>query len=257
MEINDIVGQKFFGWTIIEKATKRSSEGSIQYLCRCSCGIEKLKTKRAVSCGTSKQCKLCANKIVSLTRLEENKKRIIGTNIGLWKVIGHVNENNISKYICECPCGKIRKKSLCMFRKHKGCIKCAPKKNIKPTLTAYHLEKAKEKLGKAIGSFRILEISHVAKGQVNYKCKCLFCKKEVTIPAGAIPFRESCGCIRQKNRPRGSLQHFSKLDETDVGAIRSLYESGYYSMTELAKQFSISLTNVSEIINRKSWKHVK
>jgi len=257
METNDVVGKTFFEWTIIEKASKRSSQGGIQYLCRCSCGTEKFKTKWEVSCGTSKHCRKCANKIVSLTRLEENKKRIIGTNIGLWEIVGHIIEKGKSKYIGKCACGKIRKKILRNFLRDKGCLECTPKKHINPTLSAYYLEKSRAKIGLEIGSFKIIGISHVEKGFVNYKCKCLFCKKEVVIRGTAIPFRESCGCIRDKNKARGSNQHNSKLDETDVGAIRSLHKSGYYSMTELAKQFSISVSNTYEIVKRKTWKHVK
>ena len=48
----------------------------------------------------------------------------------------------------------------------------------------------------------------------------------------------------------------SKLKESDVIKIRSLYKTGKYFYRELAKMYKVNPSNVAMICNRKTWRHV-
>lgn len=64
---------------------------------------------------------------------------------------------------------------------------------------------------------------------------------------------------------RGSRHHAPKLTEDDARAIRELYELRLHHLREadkltiksIAEKFDVGTTTCSDIINRKTWVHVK
>jgi len=54
---------------------------------------------------------------------------------------------------------------------------------------------------------------------------------------------------------RGEAHPKAKLTEAEVLKIRELYDKGF-SPRILARNFSVSLWNIKEIIRRKTWKHL-
>lgn len=58
------------------------------------------------------------------------------------------------------------------------------------------------------------------------------------------------------NPPRGSKNAMAKLTERDVVSIRYLYSENFYNQTTLAKIYHVDPSVISEVITRKSWKHV-
>ena len=58
------------------------------------------------------------------------------------------------------------------------------------------------------------------------------------------------------NQPKGEKHSFAKLTEKQVKEIRAKYAKGHISITSLAKEYDVSLPNISIIINRKIWKHI-
>ncbi|QGJ93008.1 HNH endonuclease [Gordonia phage Kabocha] len=56
---------------------------------------------------------------------------------------------------------------------------------------------------------------------------------------------------------RGTKNGQSKLTEADVREIRKLYAQGGYTQQALAKQFGVAQSKVSDVINRRTWKHVE
>ena len=58
------------------------------------------------------------------------------------------------------------------------------------------------------------------------------------------------------NPPRGEDNGGSILLESDVIKIRELYALKKYNQYELSNMFKVSQGNISEIVNRKSWKHI-
>lgn len=72
-------------------------------------------------------------------------------------------------------------------------------------------------------------------------------------------------CTREENEKHalenglklmGEAHANSKLKRCEVLQIRSIYEQGWASLSEISKSYDIAVTTVSSIINRKSWKHV-
>jgi len=55
---------------------------------------------------------------------------------------------------------------------------------------------------------------------------------------------------------RGSKLKQSKLDEEKVVKIRLLHAEGT-SMSKLAKQFGVDKMQISRVVNKRTWKHVK
>ena len=56
--------------------------------------------------------------------------------------------------------------------------------------------------------------------------------------------------------PKGEERSDSKLTEKDVKEIRSLYAEGNVSQYKLAAKYSVYQGTISDIILRKSWKHI-
>lgn len=59
-----------------------------------------------------------------------------------------------------------------------------------------------------------------------------------------------------KKKDIGSNHYLSKLNENKVLKIRSLYKTGKYSQSELGKMFNVRQDTISDVIRRKTWKHV-
>jgi hypothetical protein len=56
---------------------------------------------------------------------------------------------------------------------------------------------------------------------------------------------------------RGERVNTAKLTEADVRLIRELYATGEYRLVDLGAQFGVCFSNIADIVNRKTWKHVE
>lgn len=54
----------------------------------------------------------------------------------------------------------------------------------------------------------------------------------------------------------GSRSHFAKLDEEKVSAIRAKYATGDFTQTELAAEYGLTPTPMSQLLRGVTWKHV-
>jgi hypothetical protein len=63
--------------------------------------------------------------------------------------------------------------------------------------------------------------------------------------------------VIQSTRVKGEKNGKSILTEEKVRSIRLEYESGLYTMDDLAKKYEIYNSSICRIIHRKAWKHVK
>lgn len=61
----------------------------------------------------------------------------------------------------------------------------------------------------------------------------------------------------RNNLPHGENHHWTKLNEQNIVSIRKFYADGTLNEHQLADLFGVSIGNISSIINRKSWKHIK
>lgn len=60
----------------------------------------------------------------------------------------------------------------------------------------------------------------------------------------------------ERGGARGEASGSAKLTESQVLEIRRLYAMGNTSQAKLAKQFSMSVTPISLIVRRATWKHI-
>jgi len=61
---------------------------------------------------------------------------------------------------------------------------------------------------------------------------------------------------RQAAPTKGEASNLSKLTRRDVVEIRKLWATGKYTLAELGEMFGVSKSNISMIVNRKTWQHV-
>ena len=62
--------------------------------------------------------------------------------------------------------------------------------------------------------------------------------------------------IMHGTHPRGSRSGLAKLTETQVIEMRILYAQGCTSLSQIARAHGVSVSLVSQIVNRKIWLHV-
>lgn len=55
----DLTGRTFGKWLVLEKTNQRSANGSIMWLCRCECGLQKLVQSASLNQGKSTGCVRC------------------------------------------------------------------------------------------------------------------------------------------------------------------------------------------------------
>lgn len=110
----DLTGQKINGFEVI-KRVENNKVGSAQWLVRCECGEESIRTTRNIK--NYKHCSKCNEK-----KLNE------GDIYGSWKVLYRTdNIGNEVAYMCKCICGKekpvAKRKLLSGKSKSCGCMK--------------------------------------------------------------------------------------------------------------------------------------
>lgn len=87
--LKDLTGQQFGEWTVLHRENGK-------WLCRCSCGAERLKSSYELTSGQAKSCGHNYNKPKDLT----------GQIFGEWKVVSKAEGRY---WNCVCSCGKISK----------------------------------------------------------------------------------------------------------------------------------------------------
>jgi hypothetical protein len=63
----NIIGKKFGRWTIISRV-ENNSTGHPQYLCRCDCGVEAIRTPGRLKSGNSKSCRCLQKELLSISK---------------------------------------------------------------------------------------------------------------------------------------------------------------------------------------------
>lgn len=62
--------------------------------------------------------------------------------------------------------------------------------------------------------------------------------------------------VRTHQTSRGEDHYIAKLTESIVKKIRKIAETKNYKTIELAHQYGVTAPAISNVINRKTWKHV-
>ena len=87
---NDLTGQQFGEWTVLEY------KGKCRWLCRCSCGVEKIKRSYDITHGYSKSC---GHGTIAF-------KDLTGQQFGDLKAVEYLKDKN--RWLCQCSCGEMR-----------------------------------------------------------------------------------------------------------------------------------------------------
>lgn len=91
---------------------------------------------------------------------------------------------------------------------------------------------------------------------VCHKCDVPLCVNPYHLFLGTAQ-DNSNDCVNKGRIARGERSGTSKLNESQVRAIREADLSGRGSTVRLARSMGISAANVRHIVDRKSWKHIE
>lgn len=58
------------------------------------------------------------------------------------------------------------------------------------------------------------------------------------------------------DKPKGEKNTSAKLTDKTVLEIRQKYASGKYTQKQLAQEYGVAKSRISDVINRKTWKHI-
>lgn len=110
--IRDLSGMKFGEWTVIRYAGKNEKSQHPQWICRCSCGIERLvdgySFKRSQSCGCKpRPQKVLPKKLPKKYLPDTHIVDLQGQQYGEWEVIKYAqkDKHGCSMWLCRCSCG--------------------------------------------------------------------------------------------------------------------------------------------------------
>jgi hypothetical protein len=92
--IKDLTGQVFTKWTVLTRAGATKVAGHAKWLCRCTCGVEKIVNGASLRNGTSHQCDRCKTLTHGLTNTPEYrawcamKRRCLNVNLRFYENYG-------------------------------------------------------------------------------------------------------------------------------------------------------------------------
>lgn len=90
---------------------------------------------------------------------------------------------------------------------------------------------------------------------VCHHCDNRLCNNPAHLFLGTLA--DNCRDRTRKGRTaKGIKQGHAKLTEQDVGAIRVLYNICNTPKSALGRQFGVSKTNISDIVNYETWRHI-
>ena len=120
-QAENLVGQSFGLWTVLERRSKpdTTKNTGAYWLCRCQCGKEKIVWGKSLKDGTSQSCGCRLN--------SKPKYDLVGKQFGKLKVLEYIKKPNQPPYWkCQCECGNITYASTSSLKSgHKmscGCL---------------------------------------------------------------------------------------------------------------------------------------
>jgi hypothetical protein len=105
----DLIGQKFGRWTVLEKVEKPEylkGDGTY-WLCRCDCGNEKIKSRRNLLNGDSSSCGCYQKEQASKAYLNDLTGKRFGKLVVISRAENNINSSGRVKvvWLCKCDCG--------------------------------------------------------------------------------------------------------------------------------------------------------
>ena len=207
-------GDRFGEWEVL------SYEGNKKYLCRCSCGTEKLVLRGNLLNGSSTSCGHNKNHYGDLT----------GKQINEWTVLG--KEGYL--YKCQCSCGKIQlvgQKDLISGRSKQ----CGHGYNIRTDIT-----------GQKFGKWTVLKYL----GNQMYLCQCS-CENHTTKAirkADLLSGRSTqCGCSKHDKAQQTLLERYGDIGPNRVNNPRTPEQVKAVQQKENLKAFILEHSDLGVI----------
>ena len=138
---NDLSGQKFGRWTVLNKTDKRTKNRTIIWHCKCDCGKEKDVDAYTLRSGQSKSCG-CLNQEKIIESKNKNRINLTGKRFGklvaLYPIYNELKGKH-TKWHCKCDCGNECDVDMGNLRSGKskscGCTQSTAEENIIKLLT--------------------------------------------------------------------------------------------------------------------------
>lgn len=163
----DLTNKTIGEWKVIEY------KGNGKWLCKCSCGTEKILDGHELRRGATKSC--------GHNKIKTNS--LVGKTIGEWTVLGKGSKER--HLLCKCSCGEIKEVHSYSLS-HEKSLSCG-----------HDSGKLKDMKGQKFGDWTVLRYDKDGK----WICKCS-CGTERSIHGTALRLgnTKSCGCKNHKNR---------------------------------------------------------
>lgn len=278
MKIYDRTGEKIGTWNIIKLIL---TDRRKYYLIRCECGAER--TANSSNIYRPLICRPC--------KVKNHHDTHKGERNGRMTCLGYVKVKNRHGYLILCDCGRqYTLNSYSQFMNNSACKPCSrgiyPGKRIghstvirltqsriwekrcdcgtifkgRPDKTncgcigkSRYLKEAHKKIGLKFKMLTVKSIYGNNDGHIQLLIKCK-CGTEFIRNNGHEFKSSSCGC--EFSVPVGEKASNATLKNCEVISIRELYQSGSYSIEQLALMFKKSNNYMSRIVHRHVWKHL-
>jgi hypothetical protein len=275
-------------WKILEIIRKGSRHSPAIYKASCECG--KIRASTYYKIKKSKKCKDCMK--------DDNFINKIGCKFGKFTILSFKRINKIPHFETRCRCGFISLMATKNLLSKNGCIACqdgifpgvtkggwrvisnlpnafhviecvhcgvVKKRKFRPSrIHKCDCQKEEEQIQEAlkkIGSkYKYLKVNGFLgklKGHLVFEMKCI-CGKKFPRNNGHLFKSESCGCRKSEALPIGEKASNATFYDTEIKAIREMYDSKIYSFEDICKMYPEREPRyMKRILSKQIWKRIK
>lgn len=178
----NLTGKVFGEWTVLSRA-ENLKKGSARWLCRCTCGREKIVISNNLMSGKSKSCGCSNRPFIDLT----------GKRFGEWLVFSkadRIDTSHKTMWLCRCSCGAEKAVSRDSLIKGKS-ISCGCLRNISiPD-------------GAIFGEWTVLHRINSIKKNSSFLCRCSCGRESIVIGSNLVNGKSrscrSCSILGDKH----------------------------------------------------------
>lgn len=202
----DLTNLRFGEWLVLRQATaeEKKNRSGAYWLCKCSCGTERIVNGQSLRNKTSLSCGCKTSYYLSLGHQDKNCIDITGNQYGELTVLGRdkIEEEKHNKHDtywrCKCSCGNeisVIKDSLMNGRTRScGCLR---KKVAASQMSKISASRFIDETGNKYGKLTVIQKdSSVPNRGVYWLCKC-DCGNFITVSGRSLRAgnTQSCGCL--------------------------------------------------------------
>jgi hypothetical protein len=193
----DLTGQLFGRLTVI--AEVEGKDNRAQWLCRCTCGAEKIKTSQALNTGNTRSCGCLREEAWANRRLD-----LTGETFDRWTVLSWDGDG---QYVCRCSCGATRSVQARDLKsgKSKSCG-CLGREIIGAL-------KTEDLVGQTYNRLTVTtREGSSGEGKAQWRCLCT-CGRETVVTSDRLKRgnTKSCGCLKDEISAANGRLRFNDL----------------------------------------------